>query len=96
MRAQRKFAALTMSLALALSTAALAQEDPALKTRPRKRLIAAYANDAHTVAAVSRAVELGIVEGTRDIDLHVHRDFRVQADAHIVKANGLDRLVEHN
>jgi phosphotransacetylase len=42
----------------------LEQMIDALKTRPRKRLIAAYANDAHTIAAVSRAVELGIVEGT--------------------------------
>jgi phosphate butyryltransferase len=42
----------------------LEQMIDALKSRPRKRLIAAYANDAHTIAAVSRAVDLGIVEGT--------------------------------
>ncbi|MBZ5640381.1 MAG: phosphate butyryltransferase [Acidobacteriia bacterium] len=36
----------------------------ALKSRPRKRLIAAYANDPHTVGAVGRAVELGIVDAT--------------------------------
>jgi phosphate butyryltransferase len=36
----------------------------ALKDRPRKRLIAAYANDAHTVAAAGQAVDLGIVDAT--------------------------------
>ncbi len=36
----------------------------AVKSRPRKRLIAAYANDAHTIEAISRAIDLGIVEAT--------------------------------
>jgi phosphotransacetylase len=36
----------------------------AVKSRPRKRLIAAFANDAHTIEAVSKAIELGIVEAT--------------------------------
>jgi phosphotransacetylase len=35
-----------------------------VKSRPRKRLIAAWANDSHTVAAVGQAVSLGLVEGT--------------------------------
>lgn len=35
-----------------------------LRNKPRKRLIAAYANDAHTIEAVSKAVDLGIVEAT--------------------------------
>lgn len=35
-----------------------------LRSKPRKRLIAAYANDAHTIEAVAKAVELGIVDGT--------------------------------
>ena len=35
-----------------------------LRSKPRKRLIAAYANDAHTIEAVSKAVDLGIVDGT--------------------------------
>ena len=35
-----------------------------LRSKPRKRLIAAYANDAHTIEAVSMAVDMGIVEAT--------------------------------
>ena len=35
-----------------------------VKSRPRKRLIAAWANDSHTIAAVGQAVSLGLVEGT--------------------------------
>ncbi len=35
-----------------------------LKSRKKKRLEAAYANDEHTISAVSMAIELGIIEGT--------------------------------
>jgi len=35
-----------------------------VKTKPGKRLVAAYANDAHTIEAVYHAVEAGIVEAT--------------------------------
>ncbi|HNX38373.1 MAG TPA: phosphate acyltransferase [Candidatus Cloacimonadota bacterium] len=35
----------------------------ALKSRPKKRLVAAWANDAHTVGAVYEAVKLGIIDG---------------------------------
>lgn len=35
-----------------------------LKSKPRKRVIAAYANDAHTIEALSGAVDMGIVEAT--------------------------------
>jgi len=35
-----------------------------VKTKPRKRLVAAFANDSHTIEAVSNAIDLGIVEGT--------------------------------
>ena len=35
-----------------------------VKSRPRKRLVAAWANDSHTIAAVGQAVRLGLVEGT--------------------------------
>jgi len=35
-----------------------------LKSKERKRLVAAYANDSHTIDAVSKAIDLGIVEGT--------------------------------
>lgn|SRR5574344_109456 len=40
------------------------------KTRGKKRLVAAYANDAHTIGAVNKAVEMGIVDATLvgDID----------------------------
>ncbi|WP_321282269.1 bifunctional enoyl-CoA hydratase/phosphate acetyltransferase [Marinifilum fragile] len=35
-----------------------------LKSNEKKRLVAAYANDAHTIEAVNNAVEKGIVEAT--------------------------------
>ncbi len=34
-----------------------------VKANPRKRLVAAYANDSHTICAVSDAIDLGIVDG---------------------------------
>jgi phosphate butyryltransferase len=35
-----------------------------IKTKPKKRLVAAYANDSHTIGAVSRAIDAGIVDAT--------------------------------
>lgn len=35
-----------------------------LKSKPKKRLVAAFANDDHTIEAVSMAVDMGIVEAT--------------------------------
>jgi phosphate butyryltransferase len=35
-----------------------------LKTKSKKRLIAAYANDSHTIEAVSEAIDHGLIEGT--------------------------------
>jgi len=35
-----------------------------LRSKPRKRLIAAFANDHHTIEAVSMAIDMGIVEAT--------------------------------
>jgi phosphate butyryltransferase len=35
-----------------------------LRSRPKKRLVAAYAVDNHTIEAVYAAVELGIIEAT--------------------------------
>ena len=35
-----------------------------VKSKPRKRLIAAYANDSHTIEAVNNAVGMGIVDAT--------------------------------
>lgn len=36
----------------------------ALKSKPKKRLIAAYANDSHTIGAVSHAIDKGLIEAT--------------------------------
>ena len=38
-----------------------------VKSKPRKRLIAAYANDSHTIEAVNNAVDMGIVDATLDL-----------------------------
>ncbi len=35
-----------------------------LKKKDKKRLVAAYANDSHTIGAVSKAVDLGIIDAT--------------------------------
>lgn len=35
-----------------------------LRSKPKKRLVAAYANDAHTICAVSNAVNEGLIEAT--------------------------------
>jgi phosphate butyryltransferase len=35
-----------------------------IKTKPKKRLIAAYANDSHTIGAISLAIDAGIVDAT--------------------------------
>ncbi|HPE40062.1 MAG TPA: phosphate acyltransferase [Bacteroidales bacterium] len=35
-----------------------------VKSKPKKRLIAAFANDEHTIEAVNHAVEMGIVDAT--------------------------------
>lgn len=35
-----------------------------LKNKEKKRLIAAYANDSHTIGAVSQAIDLGLIDAT--------------------------------
>ena len=54
-----------------------------LRSKPRKRLVAAYANDAHTIEAVAAAVQAGIVEATlvgdRDTILKVCQEQKVDA-----------------
>jgi len=45
-----------------------------LKSKGRKRLVAAYANDSHTIEAVSDAVDKGIIEGILIGDEAVMRD----------------------
>jgi len=47
-----------------MSITRLEQMLEAVKSKPRRRLAAAYANDAHTIEAVHDAVERGIVDGT--------------------------------
>ena len=47
-----------------MSITRLDQMLEAVKRQPRKRLVAAYANDAHTIEAVNDAVERGIVDAT--------------------------------
>ncbi|MDR0368549.1 MAG: phosphate butyryltransferase [Bacteroidales bacterium] len=47
-----------------MSITKLDQLIDAVKAKPVKRLVAAYANDEHTIEAVYRAIEAGIVEAT--------------------------------
>ena len=47
-----------------MSITKLDQIVEAVKSRPRKRLVAAYANDQHTIEAVSKTIDLGIIEAT--------------------------------
>lgn len=42
----------------------LAQMFDVLKSKEKKRLVAAYANDSHTIGAVNAAVEKGLIEAT--------------------------------
>lgn len=35
-----------------------------LKSRPKKRLVCAFANDEHSISAVNMAIDLGLIEGT--------------------------------
>jgi phosphate butyryltransferase len=46
-----------------MSITKLDQMFEVVRSKPKKRLVAAYANDSHTISAVSEAVDLGIVEG---------------------------------
>jgi phosphate butyryltransferase len=47
-----------------MSITKLEQVLEVVKTRPKKRLVAAYANDDHTIEAVYNAITTGIVEAT--------------------------------
>lgn len=42
-----------------------------VKSKPRKRLIAAFANDEHTIEAVNHAVDMGIVDATLVGDINM-------------------------
>lgn len=47
-----------------MSITKLAQMLDVLKERPKKRLVAAWANDSHTIGAVYEGIKLGIIDGT--------------------------------
>lgn len=47
-----------------MSITKLQQIIDTVKSKPKKRLVAAYANDAHTIEAVNNACELGVIEAT--------------------------------
>lgn len=48
---------------MSMTIRTLQQIIEAVKQRPKKKLVAAYANDAHTIEAVNNACDLGIIEG---------------------------------
>lgn len=54
-----------------------------VKSKPKKRLIAAYANDEHTIEAVNHAVEMGIVDatlvGNQDIMTKICHDLKIES-----------------
>ena len=65
-----------------------------LRSKPRKRLVAAYANDAHTIEAVAAAVPAGIVEATlvgdRDTILKVCQEQKVDASQFEIVQESVD------
>ena len=65
-----------------------------LRSKPRKRLVAAYANDAHTIEAVAAAVQAGIVEATlvgdRDTILKVCQEQKVEASQFEIVQESVD------
>lgn len=65
-----------------------------LRSKPRKRLVVAYANDAHTIEAVAAAVQAGIVEATlvgdRDTILKVCQEQKVDASQFEIVQESVD------
>ena len=65
-----------------------------LRSKPRKRLVAAYANDAHTIEAVAAAVQAGRVEATlvgdRDTILKVCQEQKVDASQFEIVQESVD------
>ena len=57
-----------------MSISKLDQMFEVLKTKSKKRLIAAFANDSHTIEAVSEAINRGLVEGTLGGDEDIIRN----------------------
>jgi len=75
----------------------------AVKSKPKKRLSVAFANDAHTIEAVSNAIDLGIIDGIlvgdekiiKEICVHEKIDvnkFKIVQEADEMKA--ADRAVK--
>jgi len=59
-----------------------------VKSKPKKRLVAAFANDDHTIEAVNHAVELGIVDailvGDRPVIENVCKQLKIDVNKFIV------------
>jgi len=55
-----------------------------LKSKDKKRLVAAFANDSHTIGAVNQAVDMGLIEATlvgdKDIISKVCSDMKIDID----------------
>ncbi|MCL2290613.1 MAG: phosphate acyltransferase [Bacteroidetes bacterium] len=66
----------------------LAQVIDLVKSKPKKRLVAAFANDDHTIEAVNNAVELGIVDailvGDEPVIRQVCKQLNIDADKFVI------------
>jgi phosphate butyryltransferase len=58
-----------------------------LKSRKKKRLVAAYANDEHSISAVNMAIDLGLVDGTLVGDQHEIEKVCIAHNIDITKFN---------
>ncbi len=61
----------------------------AVRSKPKKRLVAAYANDPHTIEAIYDAYKMGLIEATlvgdKDIILNVCKDLNIAPEIfHII------------
>ncbi len=62
----------------------------AVKSQPKKRLVAAFANDAHTIEAINNALEMGLVEATLVGDKEIIEKTCSQLDISPEKFNIID------
>jgi phosphate butyryltransferase len=58
-----------------------------VKTKPKKRLVAAYANDAHTIEAIYHAIEQNIVDATLVGDKTIIKEVCSQLHFDVLKFN---------
>ena len=56
-----------------------------LKSLPSKRLVAAYANDSHSIGAINKAVEMGLVEATLVGDKNIIQEVCDNENINILK-----------